>query len=468
MVRTLLYLARVTPMCHRACQNAQQGAEMATVVQALYPTSAPGKYDGLVLPNGMVHRSIYTDPRIFEEEMVRIFGGTWVFLLHESEIPNPHDFKTITVGRRPTIVTRTGDGAIVAMLNRCSHRGSPVCLAASGNAQQFVCPYHGWTYANDGTLKAVTFPDGYGPAFDFKSHSLGRFPRLESYRCFVFGSLNPAVESLDEWLGPARETLDWSVDKDGVEPDGLQVIPGIQMTYRGNWKQQNDNNTDGYHTPFLHRATLVMNRSRYGPGKWLSHVNDKTQMVCQYLGHGHKLGDHRAELRSSWEQSRPVPGRESFSQALAAHLGDEELTKQYLELVGRAGINLVIYPNLFVMGNGTFAVFEPVAVDCTNVRYYTTLLKDAPDPINQLRIRFDEDFHNVGSRDDSEIMELIQHNLSVTPEMEWIDVSRGMCRQQVDSVTGVITSNKTDDTAIRGAYQYWKHLMNRDVKTSVV
>lgn len=440
---------------------------MATVLQALDPVARPQKYDRLVLSNGMVHRSIYTDPQIFEEEMVKIFGGTWVFLVHESEIPNVNDFKTITVGRRPTIVSRSAEGRITAMLNRCSHRGSPVCLAESGNAQRFICPYHGWTYSSGGDLVSITFPDGYGPAFDFKTHNLGRFPRVESYRGFVFGSLNPDVEPLTEWLGPARTTLDWSIDKDCINDGGVRVVKGVQMTYRGNWKHQNDNNTDGYHTPFLHKATNVMNRLRHGPGKWLSHVSDQTEMICQYLGHGHKLGDHRPELKSSWEQGRPIPGRETFAEDLIEGIG-EDLAKEYLELVGRAGINLVIYPNLLVLGNGTYAVFEPIAVDKTNVRYYTTLINDAPDEINHLRIRFDEDFHSVGSRDDSEVMELIQQTLTTIPEMEWLDVSRGMCRQRIDSDTGVITSNKTDDTAIRGAYDYWKYLMNRDVRTTVV
>ena len=135
---------------------------------------------------------------------------------------------------------------------------------------------------------------------------------------------------------------------------------------------------------------------------------------------------------------------------------------------GSAGINLVIYPNLFIMGNGTFAVFEPVAVDLTNIRYHATLINDAPDQINQLPLRFEEDLHSLGSRDDSEIQELVQHTLAVIPEMEWLDVSRGLCRQTVDEKTGVITSNKTDDTAIRGGYDWWRTLMNRDVRTTVL
>ena len=434
-------------------------------VQPFVPKTA-GRYDHLVLPDGRIHRSLYTDPQIFEDEMVKIFGGSWVFLLHESEIARLNDFKTITVGRRPTIVARTAEGRIVAMLNRCTHRGSPVVLAASGNARSFVCPYHGWTYANSGDLASVSFPAGYGPQFDLKAHALGRLPRVESYRGYVFGSLNAEVEPLLDWLGPAREHLDWSIDRDGAEGTHVRVVESIRMTYKGNWKHQNDNNTDGYHTPFLHAATNKMNRLRHGSGKWLSHVNDQTDMVCQYLGHGHKLGDHRPELKSAWRQSRPVPGRETFSERLIAQAGEEKALEQ-LELVGRAGINLVIYPNLFIMGNGTFAVFEPVAVDLTNIRYFGTLIGDAPEEVNQLRVRFEEDFHNVGSRDDSEIQELVQHTLAVTPEMEWLDVSRGMCRQTIDE-RGVITSNKTDDTAIRGGYDWWRTLMNRDVRTTVV
>src|ERR1700741_4903434 len=95
-------------------------------ISAMPATSRPmSKYDQLVRPDGLVHRSIYVDPEIFKEEMVKIFGGIWVFLCHEAEIPKPHDFKTISVGRRPTIVTRGADGQIVAVLNRCSHRASP-------------------------------------------------------------------------------------------------------------------------------------------------------------------------------------------------------------------------------------------------------------------------------------------------------------------------------------------------------
>jgi phenylpropionate dioxygenase-like ring-hydroxylating dioxygenase large terminal subunit len=429
-------------------------------------SAANQRYDQLVRPDGLVHRSIYVDPDIFNEEMTKIFGAVWVFLCHEAEIPKPFDFKTTTVGRRPTIVTRGADGRIVAVLNRCSHRASPVCLAEHGNAKRFSCPYHGWTFENTGELVDVSFPDGYGPSFDLATRNLGRFPRVESYRGFVFGSLNPDVMPLTDWLAPARTLFDWALDREEIGSSGMRVVKSTQFYVRANWKQQNDNNTDGYHSKFVHASTAVMNRRRYGPGKWMSHISDETQMLSMYLGNGHKAQDQRPEVHSSWSQSRPVPGREAAAESVEQQFGAERSEKM-LNMLGRAGINLVIYPNLFVRGNGNFAVYEPVAVDRTCIRNFTTKLNDLPEELNSLRVRFDEDIPNLVSRDDCAIMEQVQDSMATIPEMEWIDLSRGMVRQTVHN-DGSITSNKTDDTANRGGYFFWKELMSRDVKLATV
>jgi phenylpropionate dioxygenase-like ring-hydroxylating dioxygenase large terminal subunit len=138
-------------------------------------------------------------------------------------------------------------------------------MEAQGNAKKFQCAYHGWMFSNTGELLTVTFADGYGPNFDKAAHNLGRFPRVESYRGYVFGSLNPDVEPLLEWMGPAQEMLDWSIDK--LNTAGARVVKSSTMVFSANWKLQNDNNGDMYHVPFTHRSVGQMTNERHGSGK---------------------------------------------------------------------------------------------------------------------------------------------------------------------------------------------------------
>ncbi|MCL2430229.1 MAG: Rieske 2Fe-2S domain-containing protein, partial [Alphaproteobacteria bacterium] len=73
---------------------------------------------------GRVHRRVYTDPAVFELEMERIFGRTWLYVGHESQIPKPGDYFATELGRQPVIMTRHGDGSIRILSNRCTHRGA--------------------------------------------------------------------------------------------------------------------------------------------------------------------------------------------------------------------------------------------------------------------------------------------------------------------------------------------------------
>ena len=82
---------------------------------------------GGLIRKDAVHRSIYTDPEIFELEMERIFSRSWVYLAHISEINEPGDYKTTVIGKHPVIVSHLGDGAVTALINRCRHRGATVC-----------------------------------------------------------------------------------------------------------------------------------------------------------------------------------------------------------------------------------------------------------------------------------------------------------------------------------------------------
>ena len=128
-------------------------------------------YDALV-HDDRIHNSLYTDSRIFEEELDKIFYRGWVFIGHESEIPKPGDFLTRVIGRQPVIMVRGKDGNISVLLNRCAHRGSTVCTVEQGNAKVFTCPYHGWTYDLGGRLLSASHPGGFDQTFDKSKNGL--------------------------------------------------------------------------------------------------------------------------------------------------------------------------------------------------------------------------------------------------------------------------------------------------------
>ena len=169
------------------------------------PDREPGArvdYKALV-EDDRIHASLYTDPRIFADEMERIFHRGWVFVGHASEIPRAGDYVTRRLGAQPVIMVRGREGQVSVFVNRCRHRGTMLCPAERGHARTFACPYHGWTYDIDGALLGVPYPGGYA-ALDRSEYGLEAAPRVSSYRGFVFASFAATGIPLLEHLAPRR------------------------------------------------------------------------------------------------------------------------------------------------------------------------------------------------------------------------------------------------------------------------
>lgn len=213
---------------------------------ALVEDAASGRYQ--------VRRDIFTDEEIFELEMKHIFEGNWVYLAHESQVPNAGgDYFTTYIGRQPVVITRDKDGELHCLINACSHRGAMLCRRKTDNRTTFTCPFHGWTFRNNGKLLKVKDPReaGYPEQFNTDgSHDLTKVARFGNYRGFLFGSLNADVASLEDHLGDATKIIDMVVDQ---SPEGLEVLRGASTyTYDGNWKLQAENGADGYHVSATH------------------------------------------------------------------------------------------------------------------------------------------------------------------------------------------------------------------------
>jgi phenylpropionate dioxygenase-like ring-hydroxylating dioxygenase large terminal subunit len=408
----------------------------------------------LVQPN-RVHRSIYTDPALFRAEMERIFARTWFFVGHESEVPEPGSFVTRSIGRRPFILTRTRDGQLRLLFNRCTHRGTTLCRAESGKARFFTCPYHGWTFDNAGGLAGMPHPEGFeGDQMDGR-WNLGGAARVESYRGMIFASLTDAVPDLAVHLRNVRPYIDRFFDRSPVGP--LAAVNGMhKMEIRANWKTCFDNSTDGYHAETAHRSILEVTRKRYGGSRSLSYVLGKPDDGPMYqlaLGNGHTFFDQFPAMGDLWDRVRPAPGLEPIEDAVAALPDGQRMLRD----IPGPGVNLNLFPNMITIGN-QLVMIEPLAVDRFLMIWYATSIDGAPPEINSGRMRIAEDFPNFGEPDDIDCWEQMQFPLGI-PEMEWLDMSRGLATDVVDHETGVIRGRATSDTGMRGYYREYKRLM---------
>lgn len=209
---------------------------------------------------GLIPAGLYSDPDLFEIEKRRIFARSWVFMAHESEVPDPGDYVVRRIVDDSFIVVRDESGRVNVLLNMCLHRGMQVCRAELGNASHFRCPYHAWTYRNDGQLVGVPFHrDAYGGEAGLRREGteLVRAPRVETYGGMVFASLSEDGPSLRDFLGGFAFYLDFYVQQSG---SGAQFLGPQRFRVKANWKIGAENFVgDTYHTPHTHASVVDIN-----------------------------------------------------------------------------------------------------------------------------------------------------------------------------------------------------------------
>ncbi len=207
--------------------------------------------------HGMIPAHIYNDPEVFALEKRRLFGRSWIFVGHESEIPQDGDYVVRRVLDDSFIITRDSTGEVRAFFNMCLHRGMQVCRAEMGNASNFRCPYHGWTYRNDGRLTGLPFHrEAYGgeDGFARSTQTLLPAPKFASYNGLLFISLDAGAEPLEDFLGDFAFYLDFYTKQ---STSGLEVRGPQRWRINANWKIGAENFAgDMYHTPHTH-ASIV-------------------------------------------------------------------------------------------------------------------------------------------------------------------------------------------------------------------
>jgi len=334
---------------------------------------------GLVAPDGsQVSRQVFASEDLYRLEQQRIFHSNWLYLAHESQLKHPGDFVTAWMGETPVIVARGACGEITASINSCSHRGVPVCRADRGNTSRFVCPYHNWAFSVEGDLVAIPQERKVEHSVDKKALGLKKVPRTESVFGLIFGSLNPDIEPLEQYLGDMRFYMEAFFER---FPGGMEIIgTPHKWLLEGNWKLPVENQLgDIGHAPYLHRALM-------------SATPDATQELEDMAVTVVPRAGHAASLKLMPPDADPASFAWGLDKTSPPHMQEyllevqRTVAERLSPLQARIkGMSLGIYPNLSLLwGNATLRVSHPRGPGKIEYWSWLVLPAQAPDDIKEM------------------------------------------------------------------------------------
>lgn len=215
----------------------------------------------------------YLSEERWREEMNATFMRLPLLLGFTCEMRGPGDYKTIKVLDTPVLMVRGRDGRVRAFMNVCTHRGAALAGRTHGNCARFVCPYHAWTFNDQGMLMGVADPAKFGD-IDTATRNLKELP-CEERAGMIFVSLTPGrTFDLETWLGGMLSEL----ESFGLETWHMHHQNSLESA---NWKVTHDGYLETYHIPFLHSKTL------FTPG-----ASPSVVMVYEAFGE-HEFGPHQ-------------------------------------------------------------------------------------------------------------------------------------------------------------------------------
>lgn len=422
------------------------------------------RLDRLVFPDH-VHQDVYTDPEIFEIEMNRIFGKAWVYVGHESQVPNPGDYWTTVIGRDPVVMVRDKSDAVHVLHNRCPHKGAKVVADGCGNTGPlFRCPYHAWTFKLNGALMGVPHRSWYdGTGFDpkGKNFSMPSVARVASHRGFVFASLSEEGPDLKTFLGGAISTLDNFADR---SPEGrITVAGGVQRVWQeNNWKLFLENMNDTAHATATHESSWAAAKqtaqSRYG-GKSTFQLHiiegngepspfwEALDFACYDYGHSYFDAIF----------NRPTDDISvEYQQQLVKAYGAEKADA--IQKVNRH--NTVIYPSCSPhVGFQQMRVVRPISVNRTLIEFFTFRLEGTSDRFFQRTINYSNIINSASSVvmvDDVDLYRRCQEGM-LSDGGSYISHHRNAGRDEV--VDGEIRGKGVTELPMRNQFRAWREYM---------
>ena len=421
----------------------------------------PIKSEQLVDPKaGLIDPDVFMDPQIYEREMDKVFGRSWLFLGHECQLKEPGDYITTFMGADPVIVIRQRDGSIKALLNACRHRGMKVCRTDLGNTRVFRCPYHGWSYSISGDLMGMPHQRLFGPEIDKPSLGLRQVPRLESMFGLIFASFSAEVAPLADYLGDAVYFLEASF---GRLEGGIELLEGVnKWNLKCNWKFGAEQfSTDMYHVYTAHASPyLALDSDDSQMQGSLQSTLAGGQFSSPY---GHGFG---------WWETEP---EDSVDLKLMPAILKDYFAATRSDVIKRLGAERAkmeshgtLFPNFSWLYTGTpiIRVWQPKSPTDMQVQNHIFVDASAPADVRTAMRKFITLLFGTSGlfeQDDSEIWTTIQRNLHSprvreTPMLNFMGLGKPITQEnKLGRRTGVVS-----EMGSRGWFHRWSQLMESD------
>lgn len=392
---------------------------------------------------------VYTSQAVYDQEMEKIFRGrSWNYVALEAEIPNTGDFKRSYVGATPVVVARAEDGSINVFENRCAHRGAEFCRHGQGNATEFVCPYHQWSYDLKGNLQGVPFKRGVnkqgGMPKDFRNEDHGLLKlHVTTRNGVIFASYASDMEPLEEYLTP--EILkDFDVVFNGRR---LKVHGYYKNELPSNWKMYHENLKDPYHATLLHSFLVVFGLLVAG--------NDAAMITDPVHGRHGTMASAKKEDKYAAVSDENKKEMRSFHEGM--RLRDDRFLDFVKEFDSPWSVTMqTIWPNLVVQREmNTLGVRQIVPNGPNSMIMQWTMFgyEDDTEEMEQHRLRQGNLMGPAGflGLEDNEAMKFVQEGVRRS------STDRNVLKLDANHVG--TTDSLISEASIRAMYRYYRGVM---------